>query len=160
MADSKVSALTSASALDGTEKMHVVQSGDKAATVAQIKTFAQTGPAAFEFVIDGGGVPITAGVKGDIEIPFACTITGVTMLADQSGSIVVQLWKDSYANYPPTLGDSIVASAPPTITSAIKSQDTTLTGWNKSLSAGDILRFNVASASVITRCTLSLKVTR
>jgi hypothetical protein len=110
------------------------------------------------FVIDGGGSAITAGEKGHLEIPFACTITQVTMLADQTGSIVVDIWKDSYANFPPTDADSITASAPPTISSAQKAQDSTLTGWTTSISAGDILAFNVDSCSTIARVTLSLKV--
>jgi len=80
------------------------------------------------------------------------------MLADQSGSIVVDIWKDTYANFPPTDADSITASAPPTISSAQKSQDSTLTGWTKSISSGDILAFNVDSCATITRVTISLKV--
>src|SRR5262245_7360185 len=40
------------------------------------------------FVINGAGSTIATGVAGDLSIPFACTITAVRMLADQSGSIV------------------------------------------------------------------------
>lgn len=110
------------------------------------------------FIIDGGGVAITTGEKGHLEIPFACTITRVTALADQSGSIVVDIWKDTYANFPPTNADSITAAAPPTITTAQKSQDSTLTGWTTAIAAGDILAFNVDSITTITRVTISLKV--
>lgn len=113
-----------------------------------------------QFVIDGGGSAITTGVKGDIEFPYACTITAVRLFADQVGSIVVDLWKDSYANYPPTVGDSITASAKPTLSSAIKSQDTTLTGWTTSISAGDTIRINVDSATTVTRVTVSISVTK
>jgi hypothetical protein len=116
--------------------------------------------ATLTFVIDGGGSAIATGIKGDLEIPFACTINQVTLLADQSGSIVVDIWKDTYANYPPTGADSITASAKPTISSAAKSQDATLTGWTTSIAAGDVLRFNVDSATTIQRCTVSLKVTK
>src|SRR5262249_54715012 len=112
------------------------------------------------FIIDGGGSVITPGVKGDLEIPFPCTINQAVLLADQSGSIVVGIWKAPYASYPPTVANSIVASAPPTILSGIDSKDSTLTGWSKTINAGDILRFNVNSASTITRVTLSLKVTK
>lgn len=111
-------------------------------------------------IIDGGGSAITTGIKADLEIPFACTINQVTLLADQSGSVVIDIWKDTYANFPPTDADSITASAPPTISTAIKSQDATLTGWTTSISAGDILRFNVDSVTSIQRVTLSLKITR
>ena len=112
------------------------------------------------FVIDGGGATITTGIKGDLEIPFACSITQVTLLADQSGSIVIDIWKNVYASFPPLVGNSIVASAPPTITTAVKSQDATLTGWTTTCAAGDILRFNVNSVTTIQRCTVALRVLR
>ena len=112
------------------------------------------------FIIDGGGSAITTGVKGFLEIPFACTINQATLLADQSGSIVIDIWKDTYANYPPTVADTITASAKPTITTATKSQDATLTGWTTSIAAGDILGFNVDSITTCQRVTLSLKVTK
>jgi hypothetical protein len=111
-------------------------------------------------VIDGGGSAITTGVKLDVEIPFACTITAARLFADQSGSIVIDVWKDSYANFPPTVADTITASAKPTLSTAAKSQDTTLTGWTTAVAAGDILRFNVDSATTVTRVTLSLTATR
>lgn len=112
------------------------------------------------FIIDGGGSAITTGIKGDLYFDFGCTINQVTMLADQSGSIVVDIWKDTYANYPPTDADSITASAPPTISTATKSQDSTLTGWTTTIAAGSSLRFNVDSITSITRVAIILKVTR
>lgn len=115
-------------------------------------------PDAIEFIIDGGGSAITTGEKGHLEIPYSCTIKRVTMMADQSGSIVVDLWVDTYANFPATDSDSITASAPPTISTAQKSQDSTLSGWTTSLSAGSIIAYNVDSCSTITRCTVSLVV--
>ena len=84
----------------------------------------------------------------------------MTLLADASGSIAVDIWKDTYANFPPTDADSITASAVPTITSATKSEDSTLTGWTTSITAGDILRFNVDSITTCKRVTLVLDVTR
>jgi len=113
---------------------------------------------AIEFVIDGGGSAITTGVKGDLEIPYNCTIKRVTALADQSGSIVVDLWVDSYANYPATNDDTITSATPPTISTATKAQDTTLTSWTTSLTAGHILRYNVDSCTTIERVTISLVV--
>lgn len=112
-------------------------------------------------VIDGGGAVITTGVKGDLgPFPFPCVITEVTALADQSGSIVIDVWKDAYANYPPVDGDSITASAPITISATNKSQDATLTAWTTSIAAGDTLRFNVDSVTTLQRVTLALKLRR
>ncbi|KKM69829.1 hypothetical protein LCGC14_1446870, partial [marine sediment metagenome] len=115
---------------------------------------------ALTFIIDGGGAAITTGIKGDIKIPFGCTITKATLLADQSGSIVVDIWKDTYANFAPTNADSITASAPPTITTAVKSEDGTLTGWTTAIVQNDILRYNVDSVTDIERVTLILDITR
>lgn len=129
-----------------------------AVTVAKLANAAKEIP--INFIIDGGGATITTGIKGDVVIDFACTILSVTLLADQSGSIVVDIWKDTYANYPPLVADSITASAKPTISSATKSQDTTLTGWTTSIAAGETLRFNVDSVTTIQRVTLDLKVRR
>lgn len=110
------------------------------------------------FIFDGGGSVIQTGIHGDLPVDFSGTIQSVTLLADQSGSIVIDIWKDTYANFPPTDADSITASAEPEISSAVKSQDSTLTGWTTSISAGDILRFNVDSVTDLQRVTLALKV--
>ncbi len=114
--------------------------------------------APIEFVIDGGGAEITTGSKGYIEVPFACTIAANRLMADQSGSIDVTIAKANYATMPTTA--SIVASAHPALSSALKSQDTTLTGWTTAIGAGDWLEFSVNSASVVTRVTVSLTVAK
>lgn len=111
-------------------------------------------------VIDGGGSAITTGVKGYIKVPFACTIGSAQLLADVSGSIVVDVWKDTLANYPPTVADTICASAKPTLSSQTNSNNTTLTGWTTTINADDVLGFNVDSATTVTRVTLELIVTR
>lgn len=103
---------------------------------------------------------ISTGVAGDVSVPFAATITGAYLFADTTGSLVVDVWKDTFANYPPTVADKITASAPPTISAATKSADTTLTGWTTSIAAGDCLRFNVDSVSSIKRATLILEAKR
>lgn len=116
---------------------------------------------AIGYAIDGGGVPISLGVAGSgVTVPFDCIIQSVTLQANLTGSIVIDIWKDTYANYPPTVADSICASAKPTISASNKSLDVTLTGWTKTITAGDVLYFNVDSCSTITSCTLTLKASR
>jgi len=124
---------------------------------APIGSQGATGPTQMTIIIDGGESEILTGIKADVQVMKARVIKKVSMLADQSGSIVINIWKDSYANFPPTVDDKITASAPPTISSATKSEDATLTDWTKSISAGDILRFNVDSCTTITRCTLTIE---
>jgi len=108
--------------------------------------------------IDGGGSVLTTGLKGFKSFPVNGTIIGVRLLADQSGSIVIDIWKDIFANFPPTIADTITASALPTITTAVSSEDITLTGWSTSVKAGDVFAFNVNSVTSITRIVLELTI--
>ena len=112
---------------------------------------------AVNFIIDGSGATITTGFKGHVQIPFDCQIIECTLLADRTGSIVVDIWKDTYANFPPTVADTITASATPTITTSDKSTNSTLTGWTTTINSGDVLAFNVDSVTTIRLLTVILK---
>jgi hypothetical protein len=113
-----------------------------------------------QFIIDGGGSAITTGIKGDIMIPFNCTVLGWDIVADTSGSIVVDVWKDSYTNFPPTVADTIAGTEKPTLSSATKNQDTSLSSWTTTLTRNEWIRFNVDSASTVTRVTVAIRVKR
>lgn len=154
-------ALDAIASLPGIAKINADGSISKAVG-ADLPSHTHTGVvSAIAYLIDGGGAEIATGIHGPgLMIPFACTITKATALADQSGSIVVDIWKDSYANYPPDNSDSITASAPVTISTATKSEDATLSSWTTSVSAGDILRFNVDSVTDIEALTITLTITR
>ncbi|MBA7475722.1 hypothetical protein ES707_11095 [subsurface metagenome] len=112
------------------------------------------------FIIDGSDSVITVGQKGHLPCPYAGDIEAVELLADQEGSIVVDIWKDIYDNFPPTDADSITGSTPPTITGAQKSRDSTLTGWTRPVNKGDNLAFNVDSCTAITRVTVMIFMVR
>jgi hypothetical protein len=112
------------------------------------------------FQISNDGAALTTGIKGDIMIPFNATITEWSLLADQTGSVVVDIWKSTYGGFPPTSGNNITGSAKPTITSSNKGQSSTLTGWTTTITAGDILRFNIDSVSTIQRLSINLKIQR
>lgn len=114
-------------------------------------------------IIDGLGTVITTGIKGFISLPVSGTITKWRLLSIDAagpatvGSIVIDIWKDTYANYPPTVADTITAAAKPTLSAVNKNEDSTLTGWTTSFSAGDILGFNVDSVSGLTKVSLTLE---
>ena len=116
--------------------------------------------AALEWHFDGSGYPIDPGVKTAIEVPWNCTIVEAVLAADRIGSLVVDVWRDTYDNYPPTDADSITGASPPTLNVEQKSRDQVLSGWSTSLVKGDWLIFNVDSCSLVTRGTLSLKVVK
>lgn len=109
------------------------------------------------YVISGGGSPITTGSKGFTIVDYSGTIDRWTILGDQSGSAVIDVKRSTYGGFPTT--SSIVgAGNKPTLSAAQKNQAAP-SGWTStSLAAGDILEFNVDSASTVQRLILSLRV--
>lgn len=156
IADTKLAQITTASKVSGS----AITSLTSVPSGAGVIPGANLGTGQVEFIFGNGVTTITTGIQGDIRFPYACTITQVDLLADQTGSIVVDLWKDTYANYPATVADTITAAAKPTISSATKATDSTLTGWTTSVAAGDIIRVNVDSVTTCTRVALVIKFTR
>ncbi len=113
--------------------------------------------------LDGGGSVLTTGIKYDFKAPYNLTVTEWTLLGDQSGSIGIEFWKDSYANFPPTVADLVSGTTGtnnPRIVTATKGQSSTLTNWTTAWVQGDIIRVNVASITTLTRCGIYLKVLR
>jgi hypothetical protein len=86
---------------------------------------------------------------------FAFDVNG----APVTGSCVLDLWKVNYSSYPPTVTNTITASAKPTISSDNKNQSSTLTGWTTSISANDTLAARINSISTATKIVLFLEVT-
>jgi len=108
-------------------------------------------------ILGTGAAVISTGVKGFLELPCACTLDSVRMVADASGSAVVDIWSDTYANFPPTDADSITSSTPPTLTAAQTMVDTDLTNWTTTFAAGDWLAFNVDSCATIKQVTVAMR---
>ncbi len=109
---------------------------------------------ALPIITDGASSVIAVGVKGDIQLTYATTITGWTILNDPSGSITWQVWRDTYANYPPTSGDLILTAS----TSSVEKN--TASGLSIAIASGETLRFYVSAATTVTRSTLVLTMTR
>ncbi len=107
--------------------------------------------------LDGQGVVLSTGQKGYVRMPYACTITGWSIVGDVSGSCVFDVWKSTGF---PTVANTITASAKPTLTSSTATSSTTLTGWNTTVNAGDIIGWNLDSVSTLTRAILQLTITK
>lgn len=104
----------------------------------------------------GGGV-IPNGHKMYVEIPVNLRATGWTVVSDASGTIVFDIYKDSYANFPPTVGDSMTGTEKPTLSGQQKNQDLTLSSWSTDILAGDVLAVVVSNVATVQQVTLSIR---
>jgi len=125
-------------------------------TIGTLATIATS----IDVTFDGNGSTLVVGSKVYFRATYAMTVTAWSLVADQSGSVVIDVWKSSYASYPPVVGGTIAGSEKPTLSSTNKNEDTNLTTWSTTISAGDCLVFNIDSATTITKCMLSLQGTR
>ena len=101
------------------------------------------------------------GVKGDMTLDVTGKIKSWTLIGDQAGQVQFDIKKVDYANFPnfssicgterPTLGN--ISSG----TTQRINQNTTISTWNTSLNAGDILQFEIIYALNIQRCVVSMK---
>ena len=119
-----------------------------------------------EFIISGGSSVITTGIKGYVEVPFACTVVAWTIIlytstgAAVTDSVTIDVLGDTYAN---TISSASIVGAgtKPFVAASTKNQSTP-TGWTTtSLTAGEIVGFNVTAApTTATNCLISLKLQR
>lgn len=115
--------------------------------------------------VDGSGGTITAGVKGYVRVPYACTINTWSILTGNSGAgatITFDIWRAS--NAIPTVGGSLVGGGTKPFLTSGSSQITSAapSGWTSvTLAANDILGFNVETgAAVFSWANLQLLVTK
>lgn len=159
MANRKISGLTARStpALTDVLPTQIADGSTEAGktTIAELKTaFADV--VTIPVILDGGGSALTTGLKVAFPIFYSCTIVAweITSINNVTGSIVVDVWKETYANLPATVADTITGAEKPTITTAIKGQDTSVS-W--AVSAGDWLYFNIDSVTSLTLVGLGFK---
>jgi hypothetical protein len=105
------------------------------------------------------GVALSTGFAGRLPIAYDCRINYASIIADQEGSISVDVRTGAYADTPLGSGASIVDSAPITITApASKNIDGILSGWSKDLTEGNWLEFYVNSVTDIQQVSISMGV--
>ena len=108
----------------------------------------------FGISLDGGGGVISTGQKGYFTVNYPGSISRWDIFADTTGSITIDVWKTTYANYPPTVANTIAGSEKPFISASIKNQDTSLSSFTSSFTAYDVFGYNVDSCTTITRANL------
>jgi hypothetical protein len=95
-----------------------------------------------------------------LEVPFNCTIVSACLVVQPSGTMSIDIWKDTYDNYPPTDADSICPHHELLVTSGAKSMDGTLIGWTTSLVKGDIMIITADAVNTVQDAMVSLKVNK
>ena len=109
---------------------------------------------------NGGGIPPSVGVDQDVVLPFTGTLTGWQIAADRVGSATIDVWMAAWTSYPPTSANDITGGNPPALASAASAESTSLTGWTTAITAGDVMRFELAAVATVTRVLLVLTYTR
>lgn len=118
----------------------------------ELNTAPETRGASFS---GGSSAIIVPTNKVPISIREDCRIAGYVVLTQGgTGSCVLNIYSSSYGGFPPSA--SICASNKPTISSGVKTQDTTLTGWTTALGAGDTLLVELESSSTFTSVSIFL----
>lgn len=119
---------------------------------------------AIHFSIDGGDSVIQVGETAWVRIPYAMTITGGwEITTDVVGTIRIDVWKDTYANYPPTDSDAMPYEGnEPYVINGLSSQDTSVAGdWQTTtLNEGDYVKIYVDSCDTATKAYLTIIGTR
>jgi hypothetical protein len=109
------------------------------------------------FVLDGGGAAVATGAKGDIMLPYNIAIDSWYLTARETGSIQIGLWRDSYANYPPTSAKAMHTGATgPYINAGIKNTATTAAWGAPTGASQEFIRVNVDSASSVGQVSMNL----
>lgn len=112
------------------------------------------------YEIDSGSFDMEPGVKGQITLDVTGTIDSWMIVADVPGNLILDIKKSSYADFPNMV--SITGSERPYLgvlntSQQQKNKDEDLTTWNRVLTAGDVLEYEVISVSNIRRFLIALK---
>lgn len=106
--------------------------------------------------------PVVAGVgtKSFLSVPFGCTITGWRLMCSPAATVTVDVWKIASGTALPTNANTITASAKPATSADDVARSTTLTGWTTSVTALDILGFEIEANDLAKYVNLQLEITR
>lgn len=122
---------------------------------------------AIEFSIGmNRGYNLDNGFAGYMIAPYAATITAATLIIKPLGTLTLDIWKCSAAQYDaglthPVIADTICGGNPLQIVSAASVTNNTLSGWTTAFNSGDIFAFNISGTDgKASSATLCLNVTK
>lgn len=113
--------------------------------------------AGIEFIIDAGGTPLVPGLKGYLEVPFACTVLSWKLVSPEVGDAVVDIYSDTYAGFGSNTS-MVGAGTKPSLTAANKNAAEPPVWDTLAVPGGNLLGFNLVSVSGLKQLSISLKV--
>lgn len=129
-------------------------------TIAGVRSWAAAGGVtpkrSIGMVFDGGGSTPTPGSVGYVVCPCSGVIDRWDIVADQSGSAVVDVWK--VAGAIPTDANRIAGTEKLTLSAQQLASDTSLSSWTTAVTAGDVFGFELESVTTCTRITAEVRI--
>ncbi len=112
------------------------------------------------FTADGGGNPIATGkIKGFFTCPFGGTITAWNLMVD-TGTATVQVWKVGTGTAVPNSGNILSTTPYQQLTTGTAIHSTDVSKFSSTtITANDIIAFNISTISGPTELSFSLEVT-
>ena len=158
----RVSDLDPVSSITSTDLMEVQHdNGDSTytsykVTVANVRSSIVTGGIGCNF--DGSSAELAVGLKAYVIVPYSCTITEWAIVANTTGSLVIDVWKahDSI----PTVINTITDSSLPTLSSQQYASSNNVSTWTTNVIAGDVMAFYVNSCTTITSANILLTINK
>lgn len=109
-------------------------------------------------IFDGAGSAVASGSKFYIACPYAGTISAYSIIVD-TGTCTVTTWKKAAGTAIPTVADTISTSGV-AISSGTVVRSTTVTDFTSTtVTANDILAFNISAVSAATKIIFELEIT-
>lgn len=106
---------------------------------------------------DGQGGTISNGKTAYVQVPYAGTITGWTLVANVAGNCTVTVFKDTYINYPPTSPTDNIFVTQPALSGVNKLN---ATGLSVAVAAGDYIGFTISGVLTVSWVNLTLTITK
>jgi hypothetical protein len=149
----------------GTKTSGDICTNDGSVVNCTINTFAEMSTAldnqadvVASFVITNGNTAIDATVTDPVvctsRIPNNLKITAWYIDCDQSGSIVLDVWKNTWNDTPLVNADSIAGTEKPTLSADVSASDVSLTSMTADWDAGQQVCIEIESAATVTKCSL------
>lgn len=110
-------------------------------------------PVQFTWILGDAINTIAVGGKAMVRVPKDCVLTGWDVVCSALGSgttasIQNDVWVDAYADFPPTVSDSITGGNYAAISADVKATGNPVSNWaTTNLTAGEYIALNVVTVS-------------